>query len=278
MFQRRKLLIVTKHHKEQVIAPILEKELGVTCFVSDTIDTDTLGTFSGEIDRSEDALNTLRKKCMLGIQHHNVDLVVASEGSFGPHPSVFFAHADEELLMIIDTKNDLEIIAREISLDTNFNGSQVTSESRLTAFAEQAKFPSHALILKPSENNFSKIVKGITSIEELIQHFHKFVSEFGKAYVETDMRAMYNPTRMAVIATAAEKLVTTIKNCCPNCHTPGFSVNSVKSGLPCEICNFPTKSTLSFIYKCKKCLYESEEKFPHQKYTEDPMYCDYCNP
>jgi hypothetical protein len=278
MFQGRKLLIVTKHYKEQVIAPILEKELGVTCFVSDTIDTDTLGTFSGEINRSEDALNTLRKKCMLGIQHHNVDLVVASEGSFGPHPSIFFAHADEELLMFMDTKNDLEIIAREISLDTNFNGSPVTSESRLTAFAEQAKFPSHALILKPSENNFSKIVKGITSREELIQHFYKFVSEFGKAYVETDMRAMYNPTRMAVIATAAEKLVTTIKNCCPNCHTPGFSVNSVKSGLPCEICNFPTKSTLSFIYKCKKCLYESEEKFPHQKYTEDPMYCDYCNP
>ena len=31
--------------------------------------------------------------------------------------------------------------------------------------------------------------------------------QYGKAYVETDMRAIYNPTRMAVIKRTAEKLV-----------------------------------------------------------------------
>ncbi|MFV5690319.1 hypothetical protein [Flavobacterium sp. ZT3R25] len=39
-----------------MIAPILENELGVSCIVSDKFDTDTLGTFSGEIARKEDAL------------------------------------------------------------------------------------------------------------------------------------------------------------------------------------------------------------------------------
>lgn len=41
MFQGRKLLIATKHKKENVIAPIFEKEFGVNCFVSDKFDTDT---------------------------------------------------------------------------------------------------------------------------------------------------------------------------------------------------------------------------------------------
>ena len=49
MFAGRKVLIATKHKKELVLSPILEKELVVSCFVSEQFDTDILGTFSGEI-------------------------------------------------------------------------------------------------------------------------------------------------------------------------------------------------------------------------------------
>jgi hypothetical protein len=56
MFEGRRLLIATKHHKEQVIAPVFEKELAVQCFTSDEFDTDSLGTFSGEIERKNGAL------------------------------------------------------------------------------------------------------------------------------------------------------------------------------------------------------------------------------
>jgi len=49
-------------------------------------------------------------------------------------------------------------------------------------------------------------------------------------------------------------------------------------GLPCGQCGFPTKSTLSYVYSCKKCDFEKEEKYPNQKKHEDPMYCDFCNP
>lgn len=90
MFEGRRLLIATQHKKEKIIAPILEKELGVRCFVSSNFDTDALGTFSGEIERSEDPINTVRKKCLMAMQTYDCDLAVASEGSFGPHPSLFF--------------------------------------------------------------------------------------------------------------------------------------------------------------------------------------------
>jgi hypothetical protein len=81
---------VTKHQKEEAISPLLKKTLGVTCFVSKDFDTDSLGTFSGEIARNDDALTTLKKKCLNGIQAEGFDLAVATEGSFGNHPTVFF--------------------------------------------------------------------------------------------------------------------------------------------------------------------------------------------
>lgn len=46
MFKGRNLLIATKHEKEKVIAPILDKELGVNCFVVTNLDTDEFGTFT----------------------------------------------------------------------------------------------------------------------------------------------------------------------------------------------------------------------------------------
>lgn len=277
-FENRKLVIATKHGKESVLVPILENALAVHCFVPSDLDTDQWGTFSGEVERHEDVLNTLRKKCLLAMKENDCDLAIASEGSFGAHPSVFFAAADDEVLMLMDAKNDLEIVAREISTDTNFDGSYVRNENELKAFAQKAGFPSHGLILKSSENNFSKVIKGITKENKLLEGYYEIMTEFGKVYVETDMRALYNPTRMKVIEKAALKLVDFALSRCPQCQTPGFAITEAKEGLPCEWCNAPTRSTLSFVYTCKKCHFTSEEKYPHQKTKEDPMYCDFCNP
>lgn len=278
MFKGRKLLIATKHQKETVIATLFHSELEIQSFTSDAFDTDTLGTFSGEIDRKEDAITTLRNKCIGASKAANCDLVVASEGSFGAHPSIFFASANEELVMLKDFKNDIEIVAREISLDTNFNGKIILNESDLLSFATQVNFPSHGIILKPSEKNYTKIYKGIISKEILIEKYHELKNEFHTVYAETDMRAMYNPTRMKVIEKATQKLIEKIKNICPNCSTPGFDIVSAQPGLPCENCYLPTRSTLSYLYQCKKCDFKKEELYPRGIKFEDPTYCDNCNP
>ena len=278
IFQNRKLVIATKHKKEKVIQPILENALIVDCFVPSNFDSDQWGTFSGEIKRNEDVLNTLRKKCLHAMKENNCDLAIASEGSFGPHPSIFFAHADDEVVMLMDSKNDLEIVARELSTETNFNGSYIANATDLFAFATKANFPTHGLILKSSESNFEKVIKGIQNENMLLEGFQSLSREYGNVYVETDMRALYNPTRMKIIEKATIKLVKVALSTCPNCTTPGFTVTKAIEGLPCEWCNSPTRSTLSFRSTCKKCNFASEEKYPHQKTTEDPMYCDFCNP
>ncbi len=278
MFQNRKLLIATKHQKEKVIAPILEKELGVSCFVDETFDTDTLGTFSGEVERELDPISTAREKCLRAMSANNCDLGVASEGSFGPHPSMFFVSVDDEFLIFIDTKNNIEVLVREISTSTNFNGKQVQSQKELMAFAKDIGFPTHGLILRKSKDENTDIHKGISDIEILKKSFDHFCAKYHSVYVETDMRAMYNPTRMKVIEKATDKLVQKIKSTCPNCKMPGFGITDAKSGLECSLCGSPTKAILSYIYVCQHCQFTKEEMYPHKKTSEDPIFCDVCNP
>jgi hypothetical protein len=271
-------LIATKHKKEEVLAPILESELGVNSFVMDDYDTDVFGTFTGEIKREGNPLDVLRKKVDRGLALAGVDLAIASEGSFGPHPTVFFVPAADEVLLFRDKKNDLEIVAREITTDTNFGSAEVQSQEELLAFAEKSLFPSHALILSGVGDNATAFVKGITSQDELLSVFQELKYKAKTVLVQTDMRALYNPTRMKTIEKACHKLMKNVKSTCPGCVTPGYNVSDVLSGLPCSLCGRPTKSTLAHQYVCKKCGYEERRYYPNLKLEEDPTFCDYCNP
>lgn len=96
--------------------------------------------------------------------------------------------------------------------------------------------------------------------------------------LETDMRAMYNPTRMSNIGQLAQTLARRILSKCPKCHAPGFGETSYDGYLPCQLCSQETKL---YKYKVLKCIccdylirYEREDKI---KFS-DPMYCDFCNP
>ncbi len=278
LFQNRKILVATKHQKERVIAPILEKELGVACFVDETFDSDIFGTFTGEIQRKLDPISTAREKCLHAMKLNNCDLGVASEGSFGQHPSLFFVNADDEFLIFIDLKNNLEIIARELSTETNFNAREINTENELIDFAKSVGFPEHALILRKSKDDFFEIHKGINDIEVLKATYKQLHSKHNAVYAETDMRAMHNPTRMTVIEKATEKLAQKIKSTCPQCLMPGFGITNVKKGLKCELCGLPTNSAISYIYECQHCNFAKEDMYPSNKTSEDPMYCDYCNP
>lgn len=278
MFEGRQLIIATKHHKEKVIAPLLEKELGVKCFVSSDIDTDIFGTFTGEIERLNDPIETARKKCLKAIELSGCDMAISSEGSFGIHPTLFFVHADSEIVMLVDQKNNLEIISREISTQTNFNGSEIRSYKELQTFAKSVQFPSHGLIIRKHKDSKEAIFKGITTTAQLKDAYHCLIENYGTAYAETDMRALYNPSRMKVIEKTTKKLIEKIKSQCPKCKAAGFSVTDGKAGLLCESCGTPTRSTLLHVLSCQSCDFKEEKLYPHGRNFEDPMYCDICNP
>ncbi|MBA4154203.1 DUF6671 family protein [Flavobacterium sp.] len=277
-FKGRKAIIATKHHKEQVILPLLKEHLEIEVFVPHEYDTDKFGTFTGEISRDGSALDAVRKKCLDAMSTFGYDLGIASEGSFGSHPSMFFAQADDELVILIDKKNELEIIARELSLQTNFNADKISTYEQLQTFAQQVNFPSHGLIIKDSDEKDAKIYKDITDWNDLKRIYATVSSTLSTIYVETDMRAHRNPTRMQVIEKATQNLIKKIHTLCPNCQTPGFDVSELIKGLPCEWCKLPTESLLALQYSCKKCHHTTLEKYPKGKHYESPEFCSYCNP
>ena len=278
MFEERTLLIVTKHQKESVISQLFEKHYNLKSKVSKNFDTDTLGTFSGEIERLDDPISTLRRKCLEGMKIEHANLAVANEGSFGPHPQFYFAPVDNELAIFIDKKNQIEIVATEMSMNTNFNARFVQSYDDLLSFTQECKFPSHAFILRKDQSFKEDIFKGITSLESLSFAYHFLIKKYKMVFVETDMRAMFNPSRMLVIEKVFEKLIKKINCCCPICNSIGFDIVDYKIGLPCGNCGFKTNSVKSHTYLCKKCNYREEKLNPNGVFYEDPLYCDICNP
>lgn len=277
-FSSRHLLIVTKHKKEEVIAPLLEETLGVTCFVAKDFDTDSLGTFSGEIARKDDALITLRKKCWEGMKSEGFDLALATEGSFGNHPTVFFAPANDEFIMLVDQKHNLEIIERVLSMETNFDSSEIRTKEELKTFLDKVQFPSHGVILKDAAENWTKIYKGITDYDSAEKIYDDIIAATNSCFIETDMRAMFNPTRNKIIKEVSLKLINKLRSVCPECLYPGFGVVESEAGLLCNSCSMPTRSISAHIFKCQHCHYKSKVLYPNGKETEDPMYCDFCNP
>ena len=278
LFSGRKLVLATKHRKEQVLAPIFREALGVEVIVPTNLDTDLFGTFSGEVERAHDPLTTARKKSELAMDLSGANLALASEGSFGSHPTAFFLPANEEWLLLLDRKNKLEIFVRHLSTDTNFDGREFESMDQLNEFAQKVGFPSHGLILRKEKEGKSEIFKGITAQQELEQLAEHLLNKYKKAYVETDMRAHLNPARMKVIEETAWQLLKKIQSCCPACELPGFAVVSSQPGLPCSWCGTPTRSIRSQFKTCTACGYSEEMLYPFGKTAEDPMYCDRCNP
>ena len=274
----KKLVIATMHGKDTVIAPVLKQNLNVTPIVPDKFNTDSYGTFSGEIERIDDPITAARRKCLDACKLTNATSAVASEGSFGPHPTMFFVPADDEFMIFVDTENGIEIVARELSLNTNFAGGSFTEWQEIEKFAGRIGFPAHKLIARKEKADNSDLVKDISSAESLKTNFEYFLGKYGTIFLETDMRAMSNPTRMAVIESVANKLVKKILNPCPNCNFPGFDVTDVVEGLPCSLCGSPTRSTLYHEYQCKKCGHKNKVMYPNGVQKEDPTYCDYCNP
>jgi len=277
-FSGRSLCIATKHSKERVIAPILSSRLGVIPFTPHYFDTDLLGTFAGEVERNGDALAVARAKCDMAMDLTGADLAVASEGSFGPHPYLPFAYADEELMMLKDRINNFEVSVMKVSTSTNFAATKVEDFNQLLKFAKQAMFPMHGLILKSKLGGFMDMVKGIVDWSILNSTYHKLKNKYGEVYVETDMRAHLNPLRMNVIREVALDLVERLNRRCPNCGIPGFGITGTLAGLPCRECNNATNSKLANILECTNCGFSTHELYPNEKKTEDPMYCDYCNP
>lgn len=93
--------LATRHGKEAIFAPALAR-LGVEVIAA-PIDTDAFGTFSGEIEREGSPLEVVERKARAAAEATGLTVGLASEGSFGTHPTVPFSIIDTELVVWVDT-------------------------------------------------------------------------------------------------------------------------------------------------------------------------------
>lgn len=281
-FAGRVAVIATMHHKEQAIAPRLETALGVRPQVPADFNTDGFGTFTRDVDRPANQLTTARLKAEAALKHTGESLAIASEGSFGPHPQIPFVPCDREIVLLLDLEHRLEIVGQAISTQTNYRAQAVRSVEESRAFAQAVGFPEHGLVVLEDAKGppTTVVAKGITSYRHLEDVVSQTLSKApsGTAHLETDMRALYNPTRMTVIAQATDDLLQAIARRCPDCSCPGFSEIRRYPGLPCSLCRTPTDLTLAVVYGCQRCQHQREEKYPDGQQFADPGQCHYCNP
>lgn len=276
------IILTTKHAKSMAIAAAFwdKLEANVLEYVADT---DKLGTFSGEVERQESALECARRKCEWALDRFakKVDFALASEGSFGPHPFIPFLPCNSEILYFIDRKRDFHLHLSHFSNHTNYQMQEIQSFEELESFADKAQFPSHALIIRPDSKKVpAPIFKGINTLSMLKKAYTQSMklSVGGTIWVETDMRAHLNPSRMMVISELAEKLADRLASICPKCDTPGWGRVRVERGLECGECGLETELVKSEIFGCTKCHYEEIRSPSHGLNNAEPSNCAYCNP
>jgi len=281
-FKNRVGVLATMHKKEEIISPILEKELGIKINVPQGLNTDQFGTFTRDIERKGNQLEAARYKAKEALAITGETLAFASEGTFGPHPFLPFVPFNREIVLLLDQANELEIIGDATTTDTNYNHKVVKTFQEAYDFSVAAGFPQHGIVVQVSActKDQTEIIKGIITKEALKNAVELALkkSKNGEIYVETDMRALYNPTRMKNIETATRDVVKNIYNLCSECSWPGFKLIESKKGLPCDWCGLPTELLCSVIYSCKKCGYSEEKLYPNGMEKADPRHCQYCNP
>lgn len=274
------IVLTTKHAKSIALAPPFEKKLGAGV-LEYVVDTDRLGTFTGEVERKGSALDCARKKCEWSIKSTKAEYALASEGSFGTHPFIPFLPSNREILYFIDNVRDFHLHITDITTDTNYQMREISSFDELLEFADQALFPSHALIVRPFPRDIRvPIFKGIETQADLEAAYREAIksSPERKAWVETDMRAHLNPSRMKFIQKLGEDLADRLLCCCPECDKPGWGKVDIEAGLPCSLCGFPTDEIKAELYGCTKCKHKVSLPPAHGKSTADPTFCCFCNP
>jgi hypothetical protein len=279
-YSGKTVVLTTKHEKLKIISSPFLENLNLQVMIA-ALDTDALGTFSGEKERPGSALEVIEKKCRMGMQATGMKLGLASEGSFGPHPLIPFIPSNYEMMMFVDDEIGFKLCETLLTSTTNYQQLATGSWEDILNFSKSLKFPSHGLIVRPNNWQDKRIIfKGITSESALRKAFEeaKALSEDGLVWLETDMRAHMNPMRMEVIGQLAHKLSSRLACTCPKCGAPGWGKVRTEPGLPCEFCNTPTDMNLREIFGCVLCDYEESKPREDGKTQAEQRYCPECNP
>lgn len=258
--------LLTKHYKGQLIAPILVPS-SLNVVEVDNFDTDSLGTFAGEVERTmsptECALFKAKKACEL----MGSNIGIGSEGSFGGGPVPGFINWNQEILCYYQQEPELIVYAHA---EGPCGVNNIEAVSREHLLEELALHPGQYWIHRAHAD----VHKGL-SAQKVIDMFDA-VTHQSTFQLEPDLRAHLCPERQVMIQNSARDLVERLNSNCPQCATVNFVVKQTLPGLECSLCGLPTKQIRSYVKQCDLC--DFEERSHSDQEAGDPTCCDYCNP
>jgi hypothetical protein len=247
--------IATIHHKDRAAAPPFRRVLGAEIAVAPHVDTDTLGTFSGEIQRTVPLVETCLMKAEMAFATLDVDCAVASEGSYGPIERVPLVASGVEIMALIDRKRSMRIVETLVTHRTNWRMRRFEAgDPDVAAAAAAMGFPEFGVFVicnsDPAEpsKNLETFAEVVAAVDRQARR-----SDDGLALMIADMRAHRNPTRMKVLRALSWKIAKRLQRLCPKCHAPGFGHIDSRRGLPCEGCGEPTHYIEFEIDGCAAC-------------------------
>jgi hypothetical protein len=277
-FFATEIVLASKHEKLQLIEPAFRQVLQ-SKMREVAVDTDQLGTFSGEIERKDPPRETAIKKARLGIEATGIPLGLASEGSIGSDPIIPWIQSDHELIVLVDAERNRIYSESFLSREITIASIEITAGDSLEDFLKRADFPRHALIVQPISPTSPVFFKGIRELADLntaiVQSIEK--SKLSKVRIQSDLRAMHSPSRRENIRKAAELLATRIAAQCPRCNEPGWGKIGFNYGVPCSDCGEVNPDLArAELLGCDICKHQIRGTLLNLEI--DPSRCHYCNP
>jgi hypothetical protein len=269
-------VLATKHHKAPLIAPPLAA-IAQLIVEPVEVDTDILGTFTGEVPRLAGSRETALAKARLGMRAAKAPIGLASEGTITPDPSAPLLALDHELVLLLDDDRDLVIIGQATSDALRVLRRVIAPGDDLEAVLQAADAPPHHLIVRPRAPGRFGITKAIADLEALARAVacaSKLDPE-GLVVVETDLRAHLCPSRQPTIQRAAEDLALRLATRCPHCQGPGYGVRRALGGLPCEGCGTEVAIPAAEELGCPGCGHTELRTSP--RITADRALCPVCS-
>ena len=271
--------MATMHGKDRAFGPVFAHRFGITLVVPDGIDTDRLGTFTGEVPRPGSIEETVISKARLGAEISGLNLSLASEGAYGPHPHIPFLGAGVEVAVSYDAGSGR--VVREHLFDEKpvYGHLDVMGDTDITGFLARIGFPQQAVIVR-HKDRFDHMVKGLQDRDDLDAAIERLRRQApaDPIFLQTDMRAHLNPKRVETLGRLAEKLAARLATDCPSCSAPGFGLTTTEKGLPCECCGCTTDFVRMEIWSCTACGHREKRPRRDGKTGADPRLCAICNP
>ncbi len=275
--------IATQHGKADYIAKPLAAALGWQVVNYTGFNTDTLGTFSGEVARTQSPYECAKHKALMSLQHHDAELGIGSEGSFQSDGFGLFA-LNTEILVCVNRDGKviasasaqqpimLEKLTLALPLDVNW-------KSQVSTFIEEVP-PGQAgmIIARDSKKSALAAHKGLlnaAAIELAVQQLGT-TAKASLIELQYDFRAMHCPQRQVTLELAAQALVKYLTSHCPQCAARGFVVKQRVAGLPCRQCGTPSRQPKAHVMTCQDCGFSQTQAV--EAPDTDPVNCNYCNP